>query len=129
MRVKFNEEVSMHQRIRAMSLASLFVAMFMVASPAIASDYTNQVVDKFSRGFANTLTGWVELPKDIVNTSKQSNVGVGLTVGLVKGIMNTVGRTVVGAVELVTFFIPSKEFVHPRYVWQPFKQDTTYGTQ
>jgi putative exosortase-associated protein (TIGR04073 family) len=129
MRAKFNEEVSMYQRVRAMSLVTLFAAMFVVATPAIASDYTNQVVDKFSRGFANTVTGWVELPKNIVNTSEQSNVGMGLTVGLAKGIMHTVGRTVVGAVELATFFIPSPEYVHPRYVWQPFNKETTYGTK
>ena len=56
-------------------------------------------------------------------------VGMGITVGLVKGIMHTVGRTVVGVVELVTFFIPSKDFIEPRYVWEPFEKDTTYGSK
>lgn len=54
---------------------------------------------------------------------------MGLTVGLVKGVLHAVGRTVVGAVELVTFFIPNPEFVEPRYVWEPFEKDTTYGTK
>ncbi len=113
---------------RTISLATLFAALFVVAVPAaMANDYGGQVVDKFARGFANTATGWVELPKNIVNTSKQDNIAYGLTLGLVKGIAHTVGRTVVGALELVTFFIPSPEFVEPRYVWEPFEQDTTYG--
>jgi len=115
---------------RTMSLATLFAALFVLSVPsAMANDYGSQVADKFSRGLANTVTGWVELPKNIVNTSKESNVGMGITVGLVKGVLQTVGRTVVGAVELVTFFIPSPEYVQPRYVWDPFDKDTTYGTK
>lgn len=120
----------MFQMMRLFSLPAMFAAVFMLAVPtAMANDYGNQVVDKFSRGFVNTVTGWVELPKNIVNTSKQQNVGMGLTVGLIKGVAHTVGRTVVGAVELVTFFIPNPEFVHPKYVWKPFEKDTTYGSQ
>lgn len=120
----------MFQSFRSMSLVTLFAAFFLVAiQPAAANDYTTQITDKFARGFANTVTGWVELPKEISNTSKASNIGMGLTVGLVKGIMHTVGRTVVGAVDLVTFFVPSPEYVHPRYVWDPFDRETTYGKQ
>jgi len=118
----------MLQHFRSISLAALFAALFtMAVTPAMANDYGDQVVNKFSRGFANTLTGWVELPKNIVNTTREDNVGYGLTVGLVKGVVHTVGRTVVGALELVTFFIPSQEYVAPRYVWDPFAKDTTYG--
>jgi len=124
----FNEEDFMFYGFRTISLATLFAALFVVAVPAaMANDYGSQVVDKFARGFANTATGWVELPKNIVNTSKQDNIAYGLTIGLVKGVAQTVGRTVVGALELVTFFIPSPEYVEPRYVWEPFEQDTTYG--
>lgn len=120
----------MFQSFRMVSLATMFAALFLVAMPsAMANDYTSGVADKFARGFANTVTGWVELPKEISNTSKQSNIGVGLTVGLAKGVMHTIGRTVVGAVELATFFVPSPEFVAPRYVWDPFDQETTYGAK
>jgi len=120
----------MFQMFRTMSLAAMFAALFVVALPsAMADDYGSGVVDKFSRGFANTVTGWVELPKNVVNTSKADNVGMGLTVGLVKGIMHSVGRTVVGVVEMVTFFIPSQEFVEPRYVWKPLDKETTYGSK
>jgi len=120
----------MMKMFRTMSLAAMFAALFIVALPsAMAEDYGSGVVDKFSRGFANTATGWVELPKNIVNTTKKDNIGYGLTVGLVMGVVHTVGRTVVGAVELVTFFIPSQEFVEPRYVWEPFDKDTTYGSK
>ncbi|MDQ6988211.1 MAG: exosortase system-associated protein, TIGR04073 family [Mariprofundaceae bacterium] len=118
----------MFLHMRLMSFAALFATLFVIAMPAaMANDYGNQVVDKFSRGFANTLTGWVELPKNVVNVTKKQNIGMGLTVGLLKGIAHSVGRTVVGAVELVTFFVPNEQFVEPRYAWD-FSKETTYGS-
>jgi len=124
----FIEEGCMFYAFRTISLATLFAALFVVFVPAvIADDYGNQVGDKFVRGFANTATGWVELPKNIVNTTKKDNLAYGLTVGLVMGVVHTVGRTVVGAVELVTFFVPTPEYLDPRFAWEPFEKDTSYG--
>ena len=122
-------ESTSFQNMRFMSFAALVAALCVFAMPVTASadNYGNQVVNKFSRGFANTLTGWLELPKNVVNTTKQDNIGLGLTVGLVKGLVHSVGRTVVGAVELVTFFIPNKEVVQPRYAWD-FSKETSYGS-
>lgn len=101
-------------------------AFVMVASPVFAADYSSEAGDKFSRGLANVATGWGEVPKNIINESNRSNVLVGLTLGSVKGVFHTVGRTAVGAVELGTFFIPSEQVVHAKYVWQESNQDTTY---
>ncbi len=121
----------MLNRMRVVALPALFALVFVVGAPlAMAADgYGTQAADKFGRGFANTATGWIELPKNIVNTSKDSNVLVGITWGLIKGALHTVGRTAVGAFELATFFVPNDEFVHPTYVWSDFNQDTTYGSQ
>jgi len=108
--------------------ALLALLLALGAPPAVADDgYGSQVASKFTRGLANTATGWVELPKDIVNTSKDSNIAVGMTWGVLKGVLDTVGRTAVGALELATFFVPSDEFVHPTYVWSDFNEDTAYG--
>ncbi len=121
----------MLNKMRFISLPVLFAVLFMGVVPmAIAGGtYGSQVANKFSRGLANTATGWIELPKNVVNTSNRSNVAVGFTWGLVKGTLYTVGRTAVGAVELATFFIPNNAFVHPDYVWNNFGQDTTFGSQ
>jgi len=101
------------------------IAMFAV-TPAMADNYASDSGSKFTRGLANTVTGWGEVSKNIVNESRDSNVLVGLTYGALKGVAHTVGRTVVGAFDLVTFFAPTREAVHSTYVWQQQRSETTY---
>ena len=98
-----------------------------VAQSAMAGDYAADTGAKFTRGLANTATGWGEIPKNIANESRNSNAFVGFTYGTVKGAAHTVGRTVVGAIDLATFFVPSGEFVHSTYVWEKTRDNTTYG--
>ncbi|ADE13824.1 conserved hypothetical protein [Nitrosococcus halophilus Nc 4] len=106
----------------------LFFLLFGVASPTLAEEgYGERVGEKLGRGLVNVATGWVEIPKNIVNTSQDSNVGIGVTWGLVKGIGHTLGRTLVGAGELATFFVPTSEIIHPPYIFEDFHRDTTYG--
>jgi putative exosortase-associated protein (TIGR04073 family) len=103
--------------------------VFSFASSAMAAEnYGAKVGEKLGSGIVNVATGWIEIPKNIINTSRDSNLGIGATWGLVKGIGNTIGRTLVGAGELATFFIPTPELVHPAYVFEDFHRDTTYGT-
>lgn len=102
--------------------------LFGLISPALAGEgYGANVGEKLGRGLVNVATGWVEIPKNIVNTSQDSNVGIGVTWGLAKGIGHTIGRTLVGAGELATFFVPTPAIIHPPYVFEDFYRDTTYG--
>jgi len=109
-------------------MALISMGLF-AAQPALAADYASDTGAKFTRGLANAATGWVEIPKNIANESRDSNALVGITYGTVKGVAHTVGRTVVGAIDLATFFVPSGEFVHSTYVWEQTASDTTYGVQ
>lgn len=63
-------------------------------------------LDKFKRGIINTLTGWLEIPKKVIETTKEENLFKGLTIGLAKGIGNGVARTAVGLCETTTFIAP-----------------------
>lgn len=112
--------------IRLMILSSLL--LFSFASPALAAEnYGVNIGEKLGRGLGNVVTGWLEIPKNIVNTTRDSNVGIGVSLGFVKGIGHTLGRTLVGAGELATFFIPTPEIIHPTYIFENFYRDTTYG--
>ena len=81
---------------------------------------------KFSQGFFNTTTGFIEIPKNIINISHDENILLGLTWGTVRGVIHAVGRTVVGAGELITSPIPTEDYISPPYVWDRFSEDTRY---
>jgi len=76
---------------------------------------------KLGRGVANTLTGWVEIPKNIYNTSVEDNALAGMTLGLAKGAGMTIVRTGAGIYEIATFPFPLPEdykpILEPEYVF------------
>jgi len=85
-------------------------------------DVVDSMAAKGVRGAANLLTGWVEIPKQIYLTGERDGWLRGSVIGPLKGIGMTVVRTVSGAGELVTFFVPFPGFYdpwfEPRFVWQ-----------
>lgn len=89
------------------------------AAPRAAAqqDTGRLVMTKLFRGMVNAATGWMEIPKQMFQTSEQQGVGVGLSWGFVKGIGWAVGRSVIGAYEIATFPFPVPEEYRP--VLQP----------
>ncbi len=87
-----------------------------------SQDIVNGMGNKAGRGIANVATGWLELPKQIYVTSKEGGAVKGIFLGPLKGIGMTVVRTLAGAGELATFFIPYPgfydPFIEPKYVWE-----------
>ena len=59
--------------------------------------------DKLARGTINLLTGWIEAPRNIYDTSVEENIAVGITVGTVQGIGMAVVRTGAGVYDIATF--------------------------
>jgi putative exosortase-associated protein (TIGR04073 family) len=110
------------------SLLAVFVLYFFASQAAMAQSYPYASGEKFVSGIANVATGFVELPKNIVISSGENGVPYGMTVGLVTGIFHTVGRTVIGALDMVTFLIPTGPSVSPPYIWNNFYNETTYGS-
>ncbi|MGX2041205.1 exosortase system-associated protein, TIGR04073 family [Methylocaldum sp. MU1018] len=105
--------------------AALAIAAYAPASQA--EGYFSDVTNKLTRGAANMFTGIGEVPKNLVNVSKESNPVIGSTGGLIMGALNTLGRTASGLVDVITSPIPSKSLVEPAYVWESFEKPTTYG--
>ncbi|MFH1799121.1 MAG: exosortase system-associated protein, TIGR04073 family [Candidatus Omnitrophota bacterium] len=93
---------------------TLFVCCVVVSMVGMAAQcYAQDPAKKLSRGIANVLTGWVELPKNIYETSVEENVLSGLTMGLAKGVGMTIVRTGAGVYEAVTFPFPIPEEYEP----------------
>jgi len=90
----------------------LVVALLMVFC-LTANVYAQDPGKKLVRGVANILTGWVELPKNIYETTVEDNILAGLTIGLAKGVGMTIVRTGAGIYETVTFPFPIPEDYAP----------------
>jgi len=99
----------------------IFVAILMVMNMATTS-YAQDMGKKLYRGLANIVTGWVELPKNIYDTSVEDNPLSGLTVGLAKGVGMTIVRTGAGVYETATFPFPIPEgyntVLEPEFVFK-----------
>lgn len=80
---------------------------------------------KFTRGGINVVTGWVEVPKRISETSQTSGTAAGFTWGLLRGLGHGFIRTAAGLYELFTFPFPAPPgyvpVIQPEYV---FSNDT-----
>ena len=95
------------------------VALVVIGTSTVC--FASDPFTKLGRGVANTLTGWVELPKNIYNTSVEDNAFAGMTLGLAKGAGMTLVRTGAGIYEIATFPFPLPEdykpILEPEYVF------------
>jgi len=107
----------------------LLVVALAIAAPyaAMAQSYPEKIGEKLGNGLANVVTGVVEIPKTIAITSRTHNAGYAATAGLMIGIANMLGRTLLGTVDLATFMVPTKALVKPDYIWNNFDQKTSYN--
>ena len=70
---------------------------------------------KFKRGVVNTFTGWIEFPMQIVKGYKEGfmydgeNKVLGLVCGIYGGITHSLGRTLSGITDMVTFWAANPE--------------------
>lgn len=76
---------------------------------------------KLGRGLANIITGWVEIPKRIAETSNTEGMAAGLTWGLLRGMGHGFVRTAAGFYEFFTFPFPAppdyEPVIQPEYVF------------
>ncbi|CAL1240169.1 exosortase system-associated protein, TIGR04073 family [Candidatus Methylocalor cossyra] len=104
--------------------------------------YGEMVKRKLASGITNMAGGWIEVPKNMINTANAGATGrtaysgdmfdyghvlLGVTGGGLKGALHMVGRTLAGLVDFATFFIPTKPITNPAFIWENFYTDTQYG--
>ena len=89
----------------------------------------NGAATKLGRGLVNIITGWVEIPKRISETSAEQGAASGLTWGLLRGLGYGFVRTAAGFYEVLTFPVPQPPnygpVIHPEYI---FVDETTAAT-
>lgn len=84
--------------------------------PGLPIDW-RRAIGKLLRGVVNVITGWVEIPKRVHETTETSGAGTGFTWGLLRGLGYGFVRTAAGAYDTVTFLVPAPPGYQP--VMQP----------
>lgn len=92
---------------RLLAVVVALGVVLLLASPSYAETF----LDKLGRGLANGATGWMEYPKQIVETSKEHNLGMGLGYGQIRGVSKGLERTGAGVYDIVTFYLPPYDLV------------------
>lgn len=83
----------------------LFLALTTMVVLTGTANADNDMGDKLGRGAANILTGWVELPYQVI-TQASDDPYRGVTYGFIDGLSRGAQRTLYGAWDFVTFPIP-----------------------
>jgi len=97
------------------------------AQEAAGPNYPAAIAAKAGSGLANIAAGWMEIPRTISATSRQNGIAIGMSAGLFRGIANTLGRTVMGVADFVTFPIPSHPLLDPPWPWQGLDRETRFN--
>ncbi|MGZ4971098.1 MAG: exosortase system-associated protein, TIGR04073 family [Methylobacter sp.] len=94
---------------------------------SFGSSYGSKVGGKALNAFANLTTSVLEIPKNIINATNQSNVFYGAVGGAFKGVVVMAGRIGVGIADFLTIPLPTQPIAYPLYIWDDFDVDTTFG--
>jgi putative exosortase-associated protein (TIGR04073 family) len=70
-------------------------------------------LEKLGRGVSNLLGGWLEIPATIQQRHTTRDTAGSLASGAFIGLFRGIGRTVVGAYETLTFWLPLPEDFAP----------------
>lgn len=95
--------------------------------PPPPESYGTIIGKKVGSGFSNIGLGFMEIPKNIINTSNQYNLAMGVTLGAIKGVIHMCGRAMSGTLDLLTFPLPSEPLTTPQFVWEKFDTETRYN--
>ena len=102
--------------IMILSVATLSYAATSNIAPANKGDGVSQASSsrgagmKLERGVKNILFGWTDIPKSIIQVTKDSKNPIwGITAGTLKGVGKAFPRTVSGAADVISFPIGDYE--------------------
>lgn len=83
--------------------------------PAPMGQFESEMSQKFTRGSSNVLFGWTEIARTptFMSQEPKANPVKVLALGVPFGVVRAVGRTVIGAYEMATFYAPQRPIMQP----------------
>ena len=121
-------------RFLTVFMAVLFLLSVAVHAETVAGhklseseEIVQDMSSKLCRGVFNVLTGWGEIPRQMIKSGKDKGWWAVLPVGIPAGAIMTVVRTGTGAFETLTFIVPIDDsygpIIDPAFVWQKAKEE------
>lgn len=115
-------------RFVSVLLIGLFISAAAVQAESVqAEEIVQDMSSKLSRGVFNILTGWGELPRQMIKSGKEKGWWAPVFIGIPAGALMTVVRTGTGVFETVSFFVPIDDsygpLIDPAFVWQKAKEN------
>lgn len=107
---------------RVLGVTAIVAAFMALPVPTAQAEMNaNGAGTKLLRGGINVITGWVEIPKRVSETSHEQGTLSGLTWGLLRGFGYGFIRTAAGFYEVFTFPFPAplnyEPVMQPEYVF------------
>ena len=113
------------RRNARLRMVAACVALSLVLLPGSALAVKHSAARKAGRGLAAMTTGFLEIPGNIVQESRATNMARGFTLGFAMGLGKVVVRTLVGVYEFVSspFPVPAgfKPLIEPEFPWDYFE--------
>lgn len=119
-----------HSFLRSLRRAALAVALAGASFAGVAHEGPAPVdaaADKLGRGIANLITGWMEIPKNIVHTYNDTNLPFAAFGGTIKGVVYGLGRMATGVFDMATFYVPTAPIVRPDVPWRQMETESRFG--
>jgi putative exosortase-associated protein (TIGR04073 family) len=114
--------------MKALTLAALLLASLLLAPPADAQTAAR----KFGRGLAAMVTGFLEVPGNMVAETREHGAAMGLPLGFAKGLGMIVVRELVGVYEFLSAPFPApagfRPIIEPEFPWSYFERQSSRST-
>jgi len=114
------------RRLSRLLALGILVAALLLPGSALAAAKKGSAARKLGRGLAAMTCGFLEVPGNIVEVSRNKGPGWGWTLGFVQGLGKIVVRELVGVYEFVSapFEIPAgfAPIIEPEFPWGYFDE-------
>jgi putative exosortase-associated protein (TIGR04073 family) len=120
-------------RLGSRYAAALALAAAIIAAPTLGEAAEQSAARKLGRGLAGMTVGFLEIPGNIVDTSRKQGLAAGMTLGFVLGLGKVVVRELIGVYEFVSapFPLPAgfRPIIEPEFPWDYFENPPASSTQ
>ncbi|HXV36116.1 MAG TPA: exosortase system-associated protein, TIGR04073 family [Myxococcota bacterium] len=120
-------------RLGSRHAAALALAAAITAAPTLGEAAEQSAARKLGRGLAGMTVGFLEIPGNIVDTSRKQGLAAGMTLGFVLGLGKVVVRELIGVYEFVSapFPLPAgfQPIIEPEFPWDYFENPPGSSTQ